>query len=57
MTFLPLNVGGAPGAPGRGRGCMTTDIWGGGTGGVDVGSKGVPGPWVPLLEVLADIYC
>ena len=26
MTFLPLKVGGAPGVPGRGKGCIMAGI-------------------------------
>jgi hypothetical protein len=57
VTFLPLNVGGAPGAPGGGSGCTTRTIWEGDTGGVIIGSEGVLGVAVPLLEMLADMYC
>ena len=57
VIFLLLKVGGVPGPPGRGSGCMTTAIWEeGGTDGVDAGSEGVPWPEVLLLEILADIY-
>jgi hypothetical protein len=57
LTFLSLKVGGASDKPGRGSGCMTVDISGGGISGTGIDSVGVLGPRVLTFERFPDIYC